>query len=178
MLLHDVGKPNCKTTDSKGDHFYGHAKVGAEIARDVLKRLKFDNETIDIVFRLVLWHDYRFTLTPSAMRKAVNKIGEDIMDLLFEVQKADILGKNPEVFEDKLTSLYKARDLFYDIRQKQECVNLKTLQINGKDLIALGFKPGTELGKTLSSLLNLVLEDPTLNEREALIALAKDFLNS
>lgn len=178
MLLHDVGKPACKTTDAKGDHFYGHAKAGAEKAREVLKRLKFDNETIDTVFRLVLWHDYRFTLTPPAMRKAVNKIGDDIMELLFEVQKADILGKNPEVFEEKFLALYKAKRLFYEIRQKQECVSLKNLKINGKDLIALGFMPGAELGKALSDLLNMVLEDPNLNEKEVLSQLAKKYLKA
>ncbi|MDF2804532.1 MAG: hypothetical protein K0S61_4437 [Anaerocolumna sp.] len=176
MLLHDVGKPDCKTTNAKGDHFYGHAKISAEKARDLLRRLKFDNETVDTVYRLVLWHDYRFTLTPPAMRKAVNKIGEDIMDLLFEVQKADILGKNPEVFDEKFITLYKAKSLFNEIRQKGECVSLKTLKINGKDLIALGFKPGAELGKTLSNLLNVVLEYPNLNERESLSQLAKEFL--
>lgn len=178
MLLHDVAKPDCKTTDAKGDHFYGHAKLSAEKAREILRRLKFDNETIDTVFRLVLWHDYRFTLTPPAMRRAVNKIGEDIIDLLFEVQKADILGKNPEVFEDKFISLYKARALFDEIQQKQECVSLKNLKINGKDLIALGFKPGAELGKALSMLLNIVLEEPVLNEKEALILRAKELLDT
>lgn len=176
MLLHDVGKPDCKSSNDKGDHFYGHAKIGAQKARLILRRLKFDNETVDTVFRLVLWHDYRFTLTPPAMRKAVNKIGEDIMDMLFEVQKADILGKNPEVFEEKLLTLNKVKNLFYEIRQNQECVNLKSLKINGKDLIALGFKPGAELGKTLSYLLNMVLETPELNDRDVLRSLAKEVL--
>ncbi|MFV0341769.1 MAG: CCA tRNA nucleotidyltransferase [Anaerocolumna sp.] len=176
MLLHDVGKPECKTTNTTGDHFYGHGKIGAGIARDILRRLKFDNETIDTVFRLILWHDYRFTLTPSAMRKAVNKIGEDIMDLLFEVQKADILGKNPEVFQDKFNTLTKAMLLFHDIRDKKECISLKTLQMNGRDLIALGFVPGTVLGKTLSKLLNKVLEDPKLNEKGILRELALELL--
>ncbi len=176
MLLHDVGKPDCKSTNAKGDHFYGHAKIGAQKAREILRRLKFDNETVDTVFRLVLWHDYRFTLTPPAMRKAVNKIGEDIMDMLFEVQKADILGKNPEVFDEKLRTLNQAKNLFYEIRQKQECVSLKSLKIKGKDLIALGFKPGAELGKTLSDLLNVVLENPELNDKESLSSLAKEIL--
>lgn len=176
MLLHDVGKPDCKSSNAKGDHFYGHAKIGAQKARLILRRLKFDNETVDTVFRLVLWHDYRFTLTPPAMRKAVNKIGEDIMDMLFEVQKADILGKNPEVFEEKLLTLTKVKNLFYKIRQNHECVSLKSLKINGKDLIALGFKPGAELGKTLSYLLNMVLETPELNDRDVLRSLAKEVL--
>jgi tRNA nucleotidyltransferase (CCA-adding enzyme) len=178
MLLHDVGKPICKTTDAKGDHFYGHAKISAEKAREILRRLKFDNETIDTVFRLVLWHDYRFTLTPPAMRKAVNKIGSDIMDMLFEVQKADILGKNPEVFEDKFIALYKAKELYQDIKLKQECVSLKDMKINGKDLIELGFQTGAELGKALSSLLSQVLENPKLNDREVLSQLAKVYLNN
>ena len=58
-LLHDVGKPECHTVDENGiDHFYGHNEKGAEIARKVLRRLRFDNETTDLVCKMVLWHDY------------------------------------------------------------------------------------------------------------------------
>lgn len=178
MLLHDVAKPECKSTNEKGDHFYGHGKLGAHRAKEILRRLKFDNETIDTVHRLILWHDYSFTLTPSAMRKSVNKIGEGIMDLLFIVQKSDTLGKNPKVIEEKLKSIEKAKSLFHEIRQKKECVSLKNMAVNGKDLISLGFKPGAILGNTLNKLLELVLEKPELNEKEILLGKAKEYLTS
>jgi tRNA nucleotidyltransferase (CCA-adding enzyme) len=177
MLFHDVEKPNCKTSDEKGDHFYGHPEKGAETAKNILRRLKFDNETTDTVYRLIKWHDYRFTLTPSAMRRAVNKIGEDIMDLLFEVKKADADAQNPITSDEKIKVLEEAYELFVQIQKDKECVNLKMLSINGKDLIDLGFKPGIRIGEILNALLDAVLEDPALNESKALKEMAIKYLN-
>ena len=176
MLLHDVEKPSCKTVTSEGDHFYGHPEKGADTARNILKRLKFDNETVDLVTRLIRWHDYRFTLTPQGMRRAVNKIGIDIMELLFEVKAADIMAKNPVIHEEKLKKLARAVELFQEIKEKQECVNLKMLNINGKDLIAIGIKPGKAMGDILDKLLLQVLDNPSLNEKQTLLKMAIDFI--
>ncbi len=170
MLLHDVAKPFCKSVGIDGeDHFYEHPEKGAEMARQILRRLKFDNDTIETVTRLVKWHDFRFTLTPSKMRKAANKIGEDIMELLFEVKRADILAQNPITHEEKLSELSQAKALYQSIQKKKECINLKMLKINGKDLLELGYHPGIKIGEVLNRLLEQVLENPELNEKEILI---------
>lgn len=177
MLLHDIAKPECKSVDTNGeDHFYQHPEKGAEMAKQILRRLKFDNDTTDTVVRLVKWHDYRFTLNAAGMRKATNKIGEDIMELLFEVKKADILAQNPKTMTDKFTELDRAKQLYFDIKEKKECVNLKMLRINGKDLLELGYRPGIIIGETLNQLLEQVLENPELNEKSKLIHMAKQFL--
>ncbi len=176
-LLHDIEKPNCKTVDDFQDHFYGHPEKSAETARSILRRLKFDNETIDYVYRLIKWHDYRFSLTPSGMRRAVNKVGSDIMDLLFELKIADILAQNPETWEDKLRDLNQAVILCRDIQAKRECIDLKMLKINGKDLIDIGFKPGKAMGETLDRLLEEVLENPFLNEKQILLDMARQHLS-
>ncbi len=178
MLLHDVEKPNCRTQDAEGDHFYGHHEKSSETAGRILRRLKFDNETMDMVVRLVKWHDYKFSLNPAGIRKAANKIGTDIMDLLFEVKRADILAQNPTEWEVKLKDLDFAKQLYREIQTKGECVNLKMLKINGKDLIELGFKPGKVMGNTLNRLLEQVLENPLLNERQTLMDISRQFLNS
>lgn len=172
MLLHDVEKPNCKTTDNEGDHFYGHPEKGAQTAKKILRRLKFDNETIDLVVRLIKWHDYKFTLTPQSMRKAVNKIGIDIMDLLFEVKQADTFAQNPITWKGKLDNLFQAKVLFQEIQAKEDCVNLKMLKINGRDLIEIGHKPGKAMGETLDWLLEQVIENPSLNEKQSLLNMA------
>lgn len=178
MLLHDVAKPLTKSTGEDGqDHFYGHPEKSAELARQILKRLKFDNETLDMVYRLVKWHDYSFTLKPSAMRKAVNKIGDDSIDLLLEVKRADILAQNPETWEEKLKYLRTAKQILQDIRKKKECVSLKMLQINGNDLLQIGYQPGKTVGDTLQYLLEQVMEDPLLNEKSVLLELASKMLN-
>ncbi|MGB8455464.1 MAG: CCA tRNA nucleotidyltransferase [Anaerocolumna sp.] len=176
MLLHDIEKPNCKTTDNEGDHFYTHPEKGAEAAKNILRRLKFDNETIDLVVRLIKWHDYQFTLTPQSMRRAVNKIGIDIMDLLFEVKIADTLAQNPLTWEAKLKNLSQAKVLFREIQANEECVNLKMLKINGKDLIKIGHKPGKAMGDTLDWMLERVLENPNLNEKQTLMDMARKHL--
>lgn len=177
LLLHDVEKPNCITHGVNGeDHYYGHQEKSAKSAKRILRRLKFDNETIALVERLIKWHDYRITLTPSGMRKAINKIGADIMDLLFEVKKADILAQNPATWEDKITHLKHAISLYKEILEKNECVNLKMLEVNGKDLIDLGFKPGIKIGEVLNMLLEQVLNNPDLNDKQKLLDIAKDMI--
>lgn len=177
MLLHDIEKPNFKTIDNMGvEHFYGHDKKGAETAKQILRRLKFDNESIQLVHRLVLWHDYRFELEQVAMRRAMYIIGSDIMELLFEVKRADTLAQNPSTHEEKFKQLEIAKELYNTIINNNECVSLKQLDINGKDLIDLGYKPGVKVGETLDKLLSIVIEDPSKNKKEILIKIAADFL--
>jgi tRNA nucleotidyltransferase (CCA-adding enzyme) len=178
MLLHDVEKPSCKFFGEDGvAHFYGHQEKGAHTAKKILRRLKFDNETTDTVVRLITWHDYSFTLKPSKMRRAVYKIGDDIMELLFEVKKSDILAQNPETWEAKVKHLNEAMVLYREIKAKDECVGLKMLAINGKDLIEIGYKPGVIIGETLNQLLEIVLESPELNHKNTLIEIAKSKLH-
>jgi tRNA nucleotidyltransferase (CCA-adding enzyme) len=177
MLLHDVEKPNTITLGKDGqNHFFGHQEKGAMTAKNILRRLKFDNDTIDAVVHLIRWHDYRFVLTPAGMRKAAAKIGKDYMDLLFEVNRADTSAKNPLHTKDKFERLAFARQLYGDIVRKEECVSLKELRINGKDLIAIGMKPGKEMGEILNSLLSEVLENPSLNDRDVLLGMTKEML--
>jgi tRNA nucleotidyltransferase (CCA-adding enzyme) len=175
MLLHDVEKPGTATIGKDGQsHFYGHQERGAATARSILKRLKFDNDTVDSVVHLVRWHDYRFVLTPAGMRKAAAGIGKEYMELLFEVNRADTSAKNPRHTKEKFERLATARKLYREIVEREECVSQKDLKINGKDLISLGMKPGRELGKLLDSLLSEVLENPSLNRHETLLALAEE----
>ncbi len=175
MLLHDLEKPNTVSVGKDGqDHFYGHQEKGAITAKAILKRLKFDNETIDAVVHLIRWHDYRFVLTPVGMRKAVSMIGKEYMDLLFEVNRADTSAKNPEFTSEKYEKLETAMELYKEIQEKKQCVSLKELNINGKDLIAAGYRPGRELGELLNRLLDCVIENPKLNQKEILLNLAKN----
>lgn len=173
MLLHDVEKPNTITLGKDDQHhFYGHQEKGAFSAKNILRRLKFDNDTLDAVVHLVRWHDLRFVLTPAGMRKAASKVGKEYMELLFEVNRADTSAKNPEYTKEKFEKLETAKKLYQEILEKEECVSLKELNINGKDLIAAGFKPGRELGELLNQLLVAVLDDPSMNRKELLLEMA------
>ncbi len=173
MLLHDIEKPGTISVGKDGqNHFYGHQEKGAVTARHILRRLKFDNDTIDTVVHLIRWHDYRFVLTPAGMRKAAAKIGKEYMELIFEVNRADTAGKNPARNAEKYEKLAMARKLYRELLEREECVSLKELAINGKDLIAAGFKPGPGIGDVLNRLLAAVIEQPEQNQKELLLKMA------
>ena len=172
MLFHDIGKPVTLTTDDQGiTHFYEHATVSAEMAENILRRLKFDNETIGMVSRLVLYHDYGNDVDPDLriLRRAVNKIGEDAFPALFKVKYADILAQSEYQRQEKLARLEKWQQLYGEMLAKKQCVSLKSLAVTGSDLIAAGMSPGKKLGDTLQKLLELVLEDPSCNTKERLL---------
>lgn len=172
MLLHDIGKPETETVDEEGiTHFHRHAAVSAELAEAVLKRLKFDNETIRMVRKLVLYHDYGNGVEPNmaAVRRAVSKIGEDAFSGLFAVKRADVMAQSGYLRQEKLERLDQWQKLYGKVMEQGQCVSLKDLAITGTDLIAAGWKPGRELGETLQKLLELVLEDPCKNRSEILM---------
>ena len=175
MLLHDIGKPATLTCDDAGiTHFYGHSQVSADMARNILRRLKFDNDTINKVCKLVLYHDYGNSVDPDLriLRRAVNKIGEDAFPDLFLIKQADILSQSSFMRQEKLSRLERWQQLYSEVREKEQCVSLKTLAVTGSDLIEAGMKPGKELGDILQQLLELVLEEPECNTKEYLLAQA------
>ncbi len=172
MLLHDIGKPATCETDEEGiTHFHGHPCVSAQMAQNILKRLRFDNDTINVVKALVEFHDYGNGVSPDMriVRRATNKIGEEIMPLLFQVRRADVLAQSDFKRQEKLEILEQWQSLFRKIQEQKQCVSLKTLAVNGSDLIALGMKPGKEIGETLKMLLDHVLDDPEENTKDRLL---------
>lgn len=171
VLFHDMGKPEKRSTDETGiDHFYGHQKVSEEISRKILRRLRFDNDTISAVTKLVSWHECPWECTSCSVRKALNKIGADLFPMLLEIRHADLMAQSNYKREEKLQKLEESRRLYEEIMEKQECISLKTLAVSGKDLIEAGMKPGKELGQTLEHLLEIVLEEPEKNTKEYLLS--------
>ena len=173
-LLHDVGKPSCKTTDERGvDHFYGHPAAGKVIAEDILKRMKLDNNTIHRVERLVEWHDYGMNggVTKKALRKALNQMGPDLYEDFLKIKYADMMGQSDYELEKKKEDYQILVDYYHEILEEQECLTLKDLKMNGKRLMELGVKPGPEMGDILKKLLDRVLEEPELNTEEILTKL-------
>jgi len=167
MLLHDFGKPSVKTTDEKGiDHFHGHPAVSEEMAGKILRRLKFDNDTISQVKKLVFYHDYHPVRTPSGVRRAANKIGAELFPLYLKVQRADILAQSPGTQAQKLSDLAEVEALYEKILKEQNCFTLKQLAVTGRDLMDAGIPAGPGLGEVLQYLLELVIEEPKRNQKE------------
>ena len=175
MLLHDVGKPKTMTVDEEGiGHFYGHQQAGEEMAQGILRRLAFDNVTIGIVRRLIRWHDYRYGTTVKALRKALAKKGKDIMPFLFLVQLSDILAQNPNTWEKKLEGIFTAVTLWKQVLESGAALEIKDLQISGRDLLELGVKQGPEMGRILKEVLEYVIENPEYNQKEELLGLVSN----
>lgn len=174
-LLHDIGKPSVRTTDEEGiDHFHGHVEVSEQMAVDILRRLKFDNDTIDKVQKYVRYHDYKPEPNARAVRRAINKIGAAYFPQVMEIRRADTLAQSSYQREEKLERIDQIERLYAEIMEKNQCISLKTLEITGNDLIALGVPKGKRIGEILNRLLDEVLQNPENNTHEFLTEKAKE----
>lgn len=177
ILLHDIGKPYTKTTDKDGiDHFYRHAKMSTDLAHKILKRLKLDNKTIEYVTRLITYHDMRIKPKEKNVRRAINKIGQDIFEYLLLVQEADLKAQSTYQQKEKLLTLLSINQLFNRIKHENQCISIKQLKVSGRDIIGLGIKQGKNIGEILSYLLDIVLENPEQNQKNVLLDLAKKYI--
>ena len=138
-----------------------------------MRRLKFDNATMDQVKRMVLYHDVRPKPDERQIRRLMHKAGEDIFPALFQVMGADILAQSEYRRLEKLLNLEKVHQVYEEILKRQDCISLKQLKVTGKDLIAAGMQPGKEIGEVLNKMLADVLEEPSHNEKEYLMRLWK-----
>lgn len=170
MLLHDVAKPEMKTVDADGTaHFKGHDIRGEQKAKEILRRLKFDNDTIHKVTKLIRWHDYRMPAEKKNVRKAMSKISAELFPMYLLVKRADILAHSMYRREEELENLSGLQKCYEEIVADHECVSLKQLAVTGTDLIGIGMKPGKQIGEVLNELLRIVLEYPEFNNKEHLL---------
>ena len=169
MLLHDIAKPEARTTDENGrDRFKGHAQTGAAMARDILKRLKYDNHTIDRVTKLVLYHDYRPEPNEAEVRLAIHRIGRELFADYLTVQWADTTAKSTYRQDQKFQRIRDVNDVYLKIIGRGDPLTLKDLAISGHDLTEIGIR-GEEVGRLLNDALMMVLKDPVNNEKEFLM---------
>ena len=176
-LLHDIGKPDCKTTDENGvDHFKKHALRSEEMAEDILRRLRMDNDTIRDVKTIVLWHDFGISgnITKKSVRRMLSKMGESYFDDFLDIRIADSKAQSDYNSDIKEAMIKNLISCYEEIISDNDCLTLKELKINGGDLISLGIKPGPEMGRILGKLLDKVLEDPGLNDKDKLTTLVKE----
>lgn len=177
-LLHDIGKPASKTTDTDGiDHFHGHVEIGEQMAGEILRRLKFDNDTITRVKTYIRHHDDQIDPNPRAVRRSAGRIGEDYFNGVLELKRADCLAQSMYMREEKLDGLDRVEALYQEILESRQCISLKDLAISGKDLIAAGVPQGRKIGEILSKLLEEVLEEPAHNTHENLLERTKTLMS-
>jgi len=145
--------------------------------KEIMQRLKFDNETTEYVVRLAAAHgeypdlceEYSKNLT--AMRRLMHRLGPDLLELLWELQRADALALSPDALQEKLSLLSESKKLYAEVLERGDCISLKQLAVNGKDLVAMGMQPGKQIGESLEKFLQEVLENPEKNTKEYLLGL-------
>jgi putative nucleotidyltransferase with HDIG domain len=170
-LFHDIGKPD---TYSDG-HFYQHEYVGEAKARAILRRWKFDKDTVAEVTHLIRHHMfwYQTEWSGSAVRRFIRNIGLENIPALFALRRADNIGSGA-----REPRMYALDALWRRVQEEIDAANafsLRDLKIDGNDLITeLGVPEGREIGRILNALFERVTDDPTLNEREKLLALARE----
>lgn len=173
-LLHDSGKPQAASCDPDGaTHFKGHATISAGIAQAIMTRLKQPRALRDTVVTLVRYHDDR--IGPDNLKRWLNRLGPEAGLLMLKLQYADALAHAPHV-ADRAHSILRLYEQAEELIHSGSCLFLKDLAINGQDLMELGFREGTDIGRTLNFLLDQVLLNRLKNDREELLAQARELL--
>ena len=172
-LLHDIGKVSTFTRDETGrGHFYGHAPAGAELAEQVLLRLKAPTRLRCQVVELIGAHMTRLQPEKKLLRRQLSRLGWEQLERELELQQADMSSKgtaepgNLEIFPE-------IRRMLEEIRREDSCLKVTDLAVNGEDLMALGYQ-GRQIGERLHWLLEQVLEETLPNDRQALLLAAKE----
>lgn len=176
LLLHDIGKPKCYSEDEKGGHFYGHSAPSHDISVDVLSRLRFDTKSKNNIAELVLYHDSAIEPTERVARKWLNKIGEEQLLRLLDLKMADILSHAKDTQEERIKKIELLRGIIEAVIQKEQCFQLRDMNISGNDILSLGVPEGRLVGNTLSYLLDLVISGTLPNDHIALMEEALNYI--
>lgn len=181
LLFHDIGKPQTFRLDENGrGHFKGHAEVSANIAREIMRRLTFDNKTIDTACTLIAMHgdkfnfggDDRKSMPIGDIKRMISKIGAENFFLLLKLKKADNSAKNDFVLDEN-NELDRIAEVAEKLIAENCCMSLAQLEINGNDLKSVGLK-GRAIGECLNNLLDKVMGDEIENNYNKLIEYAKE----
>ena len=175
MLFHDIGKPSCFYADDDGvAHFKGHPAAGARIVEEILPRMKLSAAMQRDVAALVEWHDLPLEPDRKLILRRLHKLGEPLLRQLIEVQKADASAQSPERGGARLDNVCKMEEMLDLLLKEEPAFRISDLAISGGDLIALGMRPGPQLGAFLESILEAVMAGDLPNDREALLAYVRD----
>ena len=183
-LFHDIGKPASKVVRSTegGDinNFYNHEKYSEKIARNLLIRLRFSNNEINNICHLIDNHMFHYeeTWSDAAVRRFIVRVQPENIEDLFDLRLADMYGKYNMPIQIKESNacdlLIQFQDRIKKIQAENSAFTLKSLAINGKDLMAAGIPSGKIIGKILNVLLETVLDDPNQNDKATLLNIAKN----
>jgi len=170
-LLHDVGKPRTRSIGPKGVSFHHHEVVGARMARDRLRALRFSNEQVEAISQLVYLH-LRFhgysdeVWTDAAVRRYVKDAGP-LLDELNELTRCDCTTRNERKARLLAARMDALEERIAELRAQEELEAIRP-DLDGQQVMAhLGIGPGRDVGQALAMLLELRMEEGPLREDEA-----------
>lgn len=176
LFFHDIGKPLCYTEDHNGGHFYGHGEVSRSVTKIIMERMRFDTKTREEVCRLVQYHDSIIEPTEKTVRRWLNKVGEDTFRRLIHIRFADIEAHSPDTQHSRIEKTNQVKEVFQNVIKKNQCFSIKDMEIDGNDLISIGYQQGKHIGDVLKNLLDRIIDEGLQNEHGILIAEAKRLL--
>ncbi|MCM1545082.1 MAG: HD domain-containing protein, partial [Ruminococcus sp.] len=172
-LFHDCGKPDCFSLDENGvGHFYSHASISANKAREALASLKLDTFTKDRVEKLVRIHDSPIEVNEITVKKKLNRLGEDLFRDLIALKRADNFGQ-ATAFRYRQKQFDELERLIDKVKAENQCFTVKSLALNGNDIMNLGYS-GRQIGKALNTLVDAVVEEKVSNNKDGLIEYIKN----
>ncbi|MFH1437651.1 MAG: HD domain-containing protein [Pseudomonadota bacterium] len=183
-LLHDCGKPGVglKKEDGKAAEpeengrvtFYGHEEAGEAIVEQWMERMRFSGDDTTRVTRLVRHHmiNYSPEWTDAAVRRFIKRTGADLLDDLVRLAEADIKARG--TIGESLSLLNELKSRIHEQLERDVALAVKDLSIDGRDIMKkLDLDPGPRVGEILQSLLDSVIENPSLNRREKLLEMVR-----
>ena len=176
VLFHDIAKPLTYEQDENGvGRFPNHAKKGAMMARDILNRLKFSKKQIQVVTKLIEYHNHDFPMKEVDLKRFLSNFNSSELEKLFKLKYADTMGKNPDYMSDT-DRINKDFERVRSLIRRDEVIKKSSLKINGKDLINLGILQ-EQVGNTLEQVYRAVLDGKIKNDKDLLINyVIKNFL--
>ena len=174
MLLHDIAKPIVATVDKNGiSHFKTHPAVGADMATEILKRLRYDNRTISYIHDLILEHDNRIPASRPSVKRFISKHDFRFMFDYLEVRRGDTYAQSEYHREEKLRELDDIAIIALRLLSEDSCLKVSDLAVGGNDLMELGLS-GKDIGDWLERLLELVIDDVIENKKQTLVDYVKE----
>ena len=157
-------------------HFYGHEAAGAEITKSILRHLKFDNYSRDTICSVIDAHKIVFQPTERHARRLLNKLGEEQLRMLIQLELADVKSQNPVYTDERVENINAFEAALESVLAAEQCFSMKHLAVNGKDMMELGVPQGREIGRILNALLEQVVDGDLCNEKAALLQAAREII--
>ena len=166
-LLHDIAKPQTMVINPYGImRFYGHDIKSAQMARVVMRRLKCSNQLTDTVCNLIENHMVKYSpnWTDGAVKRFIKRVGKENINELFELQWCDqIASEGKSKVEEYDPFIRRIKEL------ENQPMSVRELAVSGDDLAQAGIPKSKVMGEILDELLEMVIDYPSLNEKETLI---------